>query len=409
MAGMAMSFETLYADRTRAIKHSDVARIFAIIEKGDVISLAGGLPDPNLLYLTEIQEVAAKVLREIPEQALQYCPTPGLTQFREFVAQRAGERSVLAGVENTIITGGALQAFDYLCRLLLEPGDEVITEAPTYLAIIHTVKTYSGYTTGVPMDEHGMRTDLLAQILSDRREAGKMPKFIYVIPNFHNPTGLTLAAERRSELVRLGAEYGVPIIEDDAYGELQLEGEPQPLLKSLDETGGVIFLGTFSKIFCPGVRLGWMIAEPELVQKMILVKQANDQCPNSMGQKMIQEFGEKGLLAKQIIKIRHGLGRRRLVMQEALQKFFPPGTQWTNPQGGYFTWATLPGAVDTEELLPTAVDQWRAAYVPGCCFFPDRSGPNTLRLSYSLATEEAIQEGISRLGEMFGNHLAQVG
>ena len=233
---------------------------------------------------------------------------------------------------------GALQAFDYLCRLLLEPGDEVITEAPTYLAIIHTVKTYSGYTTGVPMDEHGMRTDLLAQILSDRREAGKMPKFIYVIPNFHNPTGLTLAAERRSELVRLGAEYGVPIIEDDAYGELQLEGEPQPLLKSLDETGGVIFLGTFSKIFCPGVRLGWMIAEPELVQKMILVKQANDQCPNSMGQKMIQEFGEKGLLAKQIIKIRHGRGVA-VGHARALQNSSRPARSGRTP-GGYFTWAT---------------------------------------------------------------------
>lgn len=403
---MSFSLESLYAERTKKIKHSDLAEIFRLIEKGDVISFAGGLPDPDLFSLDKIQAVTDEVLRNSPGEALQYCPTPGYTVFREYVARRAAQRGLAAGVENVIITGGSLQALDFLCRLLLEPGDEVFVEAPTYLGAIHTIKTYDAVVTGVPMDNDGLRTDLLAQLLANRKRAGCLPKFIYTIPNFQNPSGCTLTTPRRRELIRLAREYEVPVLEDDAYGELQFDGQPEPLLKTMEPSDLVVFLGTFSKIFCPGVRLGWVIASPELVNKMVLVKQANDQCPNSWGQKVIHAFGQAGLLEQQIAGIAGGLKSRRDVMLQALAEFFPAGTTWTVPGGGYYIWVTLPGQIDTEALLPVAVEQWKAAYVPGPFFFPDRSGANTLRLAYSLAKEPDIAEGIRRLGQMFTAELS---
>jgi len=250
---------------------------------------------------------------------------------------------------------------------------------------------------GIPLDKDGMRVDILEERVKEMVNAGRPPKFIYSIPTFQNPSGLTLTLERRKALIEIATKYGIPVVEDDAYGELRCTGDPLPTLKALDPGNTVIHLGTFSKIFSPGVRLGWFVASPELVEKAILFKQGSDQCSSSMAQLMAMEYGKRGLIEKQVEVTVKSLNGKREATLVAIGKHFPKGSSWTLSEGGFYTWATVAGDIDTVAMLPKAVSDHKVAYVAGPSFYPDRQGKNQLRVCYSLVKQHDIDEGISRL------------
>jgi 2-aminoadipate transaminase len=390
----------IYSSRAQKMRRSELAELFALAERPDVISFAGGFPDPDW-FLPEIDEVAIQVMRDSRALALQYGPTPGMSTCREFVAERLAKKGVKGTGANTLITSGALQGVEIAAKMFLDPGDTCIVEAPTYIGTIATLEALEARLVSVPTDQDGMRTDLLPGIIDEQIRTGHRPKFIYTIPTFQNPSGCTLSLERRKKLVEIAMQYEIPIVEDDAYGELRYTGEPLPLIKSLDPAEIVIHLGTFSKIFSPGVRLGWFVASPEIIEKAIVFKQGTDQCSSSMAQLMAVEYGKRGLIEKQIDVTVASLKKKSGATLAALTEHFPPGSTWTIPQGGFYTWATVAGDVDTVELLPKAVRDLKVAYVAGPSFYADRSGKNKLRVCFSLVRPHEIPEGVRRLGELF--------
>jgi 2-aminoadipate transaminase len=309
--------------------------------------------------------------------------------------------------EEVVITTGALQGLDLLCRVLVEPGDTVITEAPSYMGALQTFATYRAHIEEIPMDEAGLQVDLLAERLAELKKRGIRPKFIYTIPTFQNPSGTTLNASRRQLLVDLASAYGVPLVEDAAYAELRFAGEGEQALKALDRTGGVIFLGTFSKILSPGLRLGWVVAPRALAEKLIAVKQTNDQCSGSLSQLVALECGRRGIIDRQIENSRVLLKDKAAAMMAALERHFPAGSRWVEPQGGFFTWVTLPAAagLDTSRLLKQAVVEEKVAYVSGRSFYAHGQGSNQLRLCFSYPQTAEIAAGIERLGRFFRTQL----
>ncbi|WIF95841.1 PLP-dependent aminotransferase family protein [Caminicella sporogenes] len=384
-----------FANRMDKIRASEIRELLKLTVRPEVISFAGGLPAPELFPIEEMKKVSQKVLEENGEQALQYSPTEGFPPLREKIAKRMEQAGVKTTAENILITNGSQQGLDFSGKIFLNPGDVVIVESPSYLGAINAFKAYECKFLEIPTDDDGMIMEELEKAL----ETTENVKMIYVIPDFQNPSGRTWSFERRKKLVEIANKFNLPIIEDNPYGELRFEGEKIPSIKSFDTEGRVIYLGTFSKTFCPGLRIGWVCAEEEVLNKYILVKQGADLQSNSMSQRELDAFLEVYDLDKHIEKIKKLYKNRRDLMLKTMKEHFPPEVKYTHPEGGLFTWAELPEHINTRELMKKALER-NVAFVPGGSFFPNGGHENTMRINYSNMSEDKIVEGIKILAEV---------
>jgi len=390
-----------YAQRTQRMQSSAIRELLKLTERPDMISFAGGLPAPEVFPVAEFQAACQRVLAEHGPQALQYSTTEGYRPLREMIARHMARYGIVVEPDNVLITSGSQQALDLIGKIFINPGDRLLVEKPTYVGALQAWNAYQAEYIAVPLDDNGLRTDDIETAL----RAG--PKFIYVLPNFHNPAGVTMALERRQVLVELAHRYGVPIIEDDPYGQLRYEGDHLPPLVILDGrlhasegapySGNVLYLSTFSKTLAPGLRLGWVVAPAEVIRRLVQAKQGADLHTSTLTQMVAYEVARGGFLDRHVRLIREVYRERRDAMLMALAKYFPTGVHWTAPHGGLFLWVTLPQPMDAAEILKAAIDE-RVAFVPGASFFPDGSGQNTFRLNFSNATPAKIDEGMRRLG-----------
>ena len=382
-----------FARRMSVLRASEIREILKITQQPEIISFAGGLPAPELFPVEEFKVVSAKVLEESGSEVLQYSTTEGYVPLRKQISSRIEKKfKVSANYEEILITSGSQQALDFAGKLFLDEDDIVLCESPTYLAAISAFRAYGPKIVSVKTDDNGMLMDDLERLLKEYPNA----KFIYVIPDFQNPTGRTWSVERRKKLVELAGKFEVPIIEDNPYGELRFEGEIPPSVKSFDSKGLVIFVGTYSKTFCPGLRIGWIAAQAKYIEKFVLIKQGADLHTSSISQREIAKYMEMYDFEANIEKIISVYRRRRDAMMSAIEKYFPAEVKYTYPQGGLFSWVELPEKVKAVELLKRCLEQ-KVAFVPGDSFFPDNKVENTLRLNYSNMPEDRIIEGISRL------------
>jgi len=405
---MQTPWEHRFARRTKAMQSSAIREILKLTQAPDVISFAGGLPAPEAFPIEPIREASDFVLSEMGAKVLQYYPTEGFVPLRELLRGFGVEQGVGSSIDNVLITSGSQQALDLIGKVFINRGDLILVESPTYLGAIQAFNAYGAEYLAVPFDDQGMQTDALEEAL----RAG--PKLIYVIPNFQNPTGVTMSLKRRQRLVELADQYGVPIVEDDPYGKLRYEGEYIPPVIAVDaefrghceETycGNVIYLSTFSKTLAPGLRMAWVTAPVAVIQKFVQAKQGADLHSPTFNQAIAYEAAKDGFLSQYIEKIKAIYGERRLVMLAALEEHFPAGTKWTRPEGGMFLWVTLPEGIDSSEILQKAV-QRKVAFVPGGPFHANGGGKNTMRLNFSNAQPEMIREGIARLGQVLKEEL----
>ena len=391
-----------FAQRTQRVKSSAIRELLNLAQRPEVISLAGGLPAPEVFPIPRFREACENVLQDQGPEALQYSATEGYLPLREVIAANTARYGILAKPENVLITSGSQQALDLVGKLLINRGDRVLVEAPTYLGALQAFTVYGADYVSVPVDHDGLRTDLLEEALRSG------PKFMYVLPNFQNPGGVTLSEGRRRELVLLADRYGIPIIEDDPYGQLRYEGEHLPPLVAVDREnlrrdngytlGNVIYLSTFSKTLAPGLRLAWIVAPVEVIAKLVQLKQGADLHTATFNQMVAYEVARDGYLDEHVKLIRRVYRERRDAMLQALQEFFPPEVSWTHPQGGLFLWVTLPLGMDCHELFNAAVRE-NVAFVPGDCFYAtdDLEARRHFRLNFSYSRPEAIREGIRRL------------
>ena len=383
------------ARRAQALGGGEITAILALAGATDVITFSGGFPDPQTFPRDILAGIAAKLIAQDAAVALQYSATEGLAGLRDYVAGRLEFREGAApGPDELMITSGGIDCMELLAKTYIDPGDVVAVEAPTYLGAIMAFRGYEADVRGVAMDDDGMRVDLLADLLA----GGLRPKIIYTIPDYQNPTGLSMNAERRHELVRLARRYGFLILEDVAYRDLGFGSAPPPSLWSL-APDVVLQAGTFSKIFFPGVRLGWAAAPAEIISRLIVAKQNSDQCSGALGQRMLEEYGRAGHLDRQIVSSRALYARRAGLMADALAAHMPEGSTWTRPRGGFYVWLTAPDGVDTVALSAAARAR-KVAYVPGRPFYPAEAGAAQIRLAYSRVADHLIDEGIRRIGEV---------
>jgi 2-aminoadipate transaminase len=343
-------------------------------------------------------------LREKGGLALQYGPTEGELPFREEIAKWLGREKARIKPENILVTAGSQQGLDIIAKVFLDPKDIVILESPSYIGGLQAFAAYRAKMIGVPQDMDGMRTDLLETVLEKLAKKKKKPKFIYVVPDFQNPSGMTMSLERRKKLLKLAYEYEVPLIEDSPYRDLRYAGEPVPPIYGLDTEDQVMVLGTFSKILCPGLRLAWIMAPTAWMDRLVVAKQSMDLCSPTYTQLMVSEYMKRGFLSKQIEIIRKAYGKKLKVMLEALEKYMPKGVEWSKPEGGLFLWVQLPKKMSANELFPKAIEN-NVAYVVGSAFHCDGKGQNTMRLNFSFSTEQQIDEGIKRLARMIKENM----
>src|SRR5512147_856457 len=398
---MQTPWEYRYAHRQKNMGSSVIRELLKYAEQPGIIPFAGGLPAPEVFPLKEFQEACNVVLREQGAQALQYSTTEGYRPLREMIARHTSRYSVPITPENIMITSGSQQGLDFIGRLFINRGDHILVESPTYLGALQAWNAYGAQYIAVPADEDGMIVDELESAL----RIG--PKFIYILPNFQNPSGSTLSLERRRKLVELADKYGVPIVEDDPYGQLRYEGDHIPSVMSLDSeyrgpngghyTGNVIYLSTFSKLLAPGLRLAWVIAPPEVIRKLVMTKQAADLHTSSFNQYVAYEVGKGGFLDEHVKVIRATYKERRDVMIEMMEEMFPAGVTWREPQGGMFLWGILPEGMDAADVLKHAIEK-KVAFVPGEAFHPCGGGKNTMRINFSYSSPDTIREGITRMG-----------
>ncbi len=394
---MPISTEEFYSILASRMQASSIREILKIIQSSKVISLAGGMPDPATFPATELKMVTQKVLTENNAQALQYSSTEGLKQLREFLLDYLLPENRKETLENIIICSGSQQGLDLVGKVLLDPGDIVIVELPSYLAALNAFHSYGGETVGIPMDDEGMKMGCLRETLNQLSKDGKKVKFIYTISNFQNPAGVTLSLVRRKELLVIAREFNLFILEDNPYEKIRFEGEAIPSIYSLDEDDRVISLGTFSKILCPGLRMAWIIGNKKIIEKIVIMKQATDLCSPILNQLIVNKYCRNYDLDKNIASNVEIYRQKKDVMLKALNKYFPAEATWTKPEGGFFVFATLPEYIDTDEMFMDSIKA-EVAYVSGSPFFANGKGKNTMRLSFCYPSKEDIEEGIRRLG-----------
>jgi 2-aminoadipate transaminase len=394
----------LYSDRAGKMRKSVIRELLKVTQDPEIISFAGGLPNPRSFPIKELEEILDDVMTNHGQVALQYGTTQGLTDLRGAIAERSAKDGIEATSDNVIIMSGSQQALDTVGKIFLNPGDTALCGLPTYLGGINAFRSYEANLQGIPLDEDGMRVDLLEEKIKELLKNEITPKFIYTVPTFQNPAGVIMPESRRKELVNIANEYDLVIVEDDPYGKLRYDGQSVKPIKAFDDEGRVIYMSTFSKILSPGFRLAWTIASPELTRKMVICKQALDLCTNTFTQFLAYEFMRRGSLDLHIMKICELYKPKRDIMMNAMKKYFPEGYTCYKPKGGMFAWPTLPGGIDTETMFLDSIKE-KVAYVHGKAFHVNGGGEHSMRLNFSYSTNEQIEEGMSRLGAVIKKKL----
>jgi len=395
-----VNYGDFYSMLSRRMKASEIRELLKLTHKANIISFAGGLPNPQAFPVDEMIDISRLVLRDYGTRALQYGATEGVTELREYMAEYLRKKEGMDTIpEEVIMTTGSQQGLDIVSRVFINPMDTIMTSAPTYLGALGAFRPHKPNILAIELDDDGMRTDLLEEDLELLRSRGIRPKFIYVVATFQNPTGVTLSASRRKKLLELAHEYDTLIIEDDPYSALRYSGDHIKTLRSQDKEGRVIYFRSFSKVLTPGFRLALIDANEDLLNKLTICKQSMDLCTPTFTQLIALEFMKAGLLEPQIEKIKRMYGEKRDLMLKALKDNFPPDSKWTKPEGGMFCWATLPHYMDTKEMFPKAVEK-NVAYVIGAAFYPAGDVHNCMRLNFSHASNENITVGIERLASV---------
>jgi len=386
-----------YAHRMQYVNHSAVRELLKLGSDPEIISFGGGFPDPEIFPIDQLRAVFDDVLLRDGKAALQYATTEGLPALRQKIITRMQREGLQLNLDNGFLVQGAQQGLDLAAKMFIDPGDTVITENPTFMGALIAFNPYEPRYVGIPMDAEGLITDSLEDALKTNPKV----KFIYTVPDFQNPTGITMSLARRQRLMALANEYDVVIIEDSPYRDIRFEGESIPSIKSLDTQGRVIQLGSFSKILSPGMRLGWVVAEPELAEKLCLLKTAADTQNSTMNMYAADRFMDMYDIEAHIASIRKVYKKKKDLMLDAIGEFFPAQVSATNPQGGLFTWLTFPAHIDAAALMRDRVlPEAKVAYVPGAAFFPAQAEQNHCRMNYSCMPEEKIVDGIHKLGDI---------
>jgi 2-aminoadipate transaminase len=387
-------FVDLYADRTSGMSASEVRALFAVASRPEVVSLAGGMPYVDAIPEADVLEAVRQVLATHGMASLQYGGGQGYAGLRDRLLDLMLAEGVGADADDVVVTNGAQQALDLVGKIFVNPGDLIAVEAPAYVGALTAFSAYEPRYLQIDLDDDGMIVDQLEEALL----RGERPKFVYTCPNFGNPAGVTLSYDRRAQLVSLCREASIPIIEDNPYGMLRFEGGPLPCLRTLDPEN-VIYLGTVSKVFSPGVRVGWALAEQSVVQRLVLAKEAADLCGSSFTMMVTERYFAGDRWQTNLAALVDTYRARRDTMLDAIEEHFPDGAMWTVPAGGFYVWVTLPEWFDTQAMLAAAVER-RVAYVPGTAFYPDGRGKNQMRLAFCYPSEDRIREGIQRLGSL---------
>jgi len=389
-----MSDSSPFAHRLEKLRPSTIREILKVTAQPEIISFAGGLPAPELFPVDAVRAAADFALQKYGASCLQYGPSEGFRPLREWISAEMATRGVTAPADQVLVTTGSQQVLDLVGKAYLNPGDVVLTENPTYLAAIQSFQALEGEFVPVPTDAGGLIPDAVPDLVRRHR-----PKFLYTIPNFQNPTGVTLARERRARLAAIAAEHRLVIVEDDPYGQLRYRGEPIEPIKHWDAAGLVLYASTFSKTIAPGLRLGWTVANPEVFNRLLILKQASDLHTSMFDQTVAHTYLTQTDQTAHLNRIRRAYGERFGLMDELLREALPAGYTWTKPDGGMFLWVTGPDSLDSADLLQEAIAH-KVAFVPGRDFFPREGGRNHFRLNFSNSTPERIREGVSRLGEL---------
>lgn len=395
---MITNLEEILSDSSKGMKRSIIRELLKLTQRDDIISFAGGLPAPNSFPIKELKEISNEVLEEDGKAALQYGATEGDPKLRQILTDRYRKQGLDIGLDNLVMLTSSQQGLDLVGKIFLNRGDKFICGLPSYLGGLGAFTSYGAIPVGIKFDDYGMRSDLLEETLARMSEEGEMPKFIYVIPDFQNPAGITMPESRRLEIIEIAKKYNVLIVEDSPYRELRFEGEPQRMIYELDGTGHVIALGTFSKIFVPGFRVGWVVAHEAIVDKIVKAKQSADLCTSPFVQKIAAKYIERGYFDENLKEIISMYRKKRDVMLQAFEEFMPKGVTWTRPEGGLFLFLRLPEGMDAEELFNIAIEK-NVAFVLGSAFHCDGSGKNTMRINFSYADEEDNRIGVQRLAE----------
>ena len=392
------SYVDRYAARTHGMTASAIRALFAVANRPEVVSLAGGMPNITDLPLDVVGSILGELVVENGRQAMQYSSGQGEQPMREAICEVMKLEGITAHPDDVTVTVGSQQGLDLVTRIFCDPGDVVVCEAPSYVGALGVFRAFQCEVVHVAMDDHGLRGDALAEAVAALRAAGKRVKFLYTIPNFHNPAGVSQTLERRTALLDVAAREGLLVIEDNPYGLLGFEGDPLPAMRAMDEER-VIYLGSFSKTFAPGFRVGWVLAPHAVREKLVLAQESATLCPPAFSQYAITAYLANHDWRGQIKVFREMYQERRDAMLAGLAEDMPAGTSWTVPGGGFFVWVTLPPGIDSQAMLPRAVTA-RVAYVPGTAFYADGFGSRHMRLSYCFPTPKRIREGTRRLGEV---------
>jgi 2-aminoadipate transaminase len=396
---MITSINHLLSDSGKRMKRSAIREILKHLSKPGMISFAGGLPAPETFPVNDLKQIVCEILINDGPASLQYGTTEGDQLLRKMLVERHNRQGLNIGIDNLIITSASQQALDLLAKVFLNPGDYVICGLPSYLGALNAFRLYGAKIKGITLDEDGMKTDELENTIIRLRKSGKRIKFIYEIPDFQNPSGITMTEERRLKIIELANKYDLLIVEDSPYREIRFEGKTQKLMYELDTSGRVLTFCTFSKIFAPGFRVGWIIGHPAILDKLVMAKQTADLCTSSFVQKILARYMEKGLLEDNINRTIELYRERRTCMISCFKKYMPSGVTWTEPQGGLFLFVTLPEQLDADEIFKKAIEK-NVAFVAGSSFFCDNSGHNTMRINFSFSNKTEIEEGVKRLSDV---------
>jgi 2-aminoadipate transaminase len=398
-----INYEPLFSNNARGMKRSEIRELLKLTAKPGIISFAGGLPAPDLFPVEEIKEMSRIVMEREGRTALQYGPTEGDSRLREELAKLMKKDGVSITSNNLLIVTSSQQGLDLVGKIFVDTGDVVMSSRPTYVGAIQAFHSYGAKMIGIEQDEEGTQTALLEAEIEKLAAKGVKPKFIYEIPDFQNPSGITMTLKRRKELLRIAEKFDLVIVEDSPYRQLRFEGKTEPSLLGMNPER-VLGLYTFSKILLPGFRLGWMAGPSELIQKAVTAKQSVDLCSPPFNQAILFEFLSRGLLEKQIAVIIQAYREKRDFMLSMLSKYMPklPGLKWTQPHGGLFLWVTLPDDMDTGEMFHSAIEK-QVAYVVGTAFYPDGGGRNAFRMNFSYSSMAEIEEGVKRLSQVIAS------
>jgi len=398
----------LFAERTGVMRSSAMRDLMAVTARPEVISLAGGLPDTSTFPPQSFAAQMTRIAQESAAEALQYGPTEGFEETKDCILQVMGAEGMLPDLDDVIVTTGGQQAIDLVSKTLVDPGDVVLCEAPTYPGAVPVFCSYQAEVIQIECDGDGMRIEELERVLAALAAEGRRPKFVYSVPSFQNPAGVTLSLQRRRRLVELAREHEILVVEDNPYGLLRYDGEPMPPLYQLDGGDFVIYLGTFSKILSPGIRLGWAVAPPPVMEKIVLGKQATDLCTSTLTQYFVREYFAEGRWRRYVEDLVEIYRGRRETMLESLRAHFPAEATWTEPEGGLFIWATLPDFIDTGDLLAKAL-RADVAFVPGAAAYVDGRGRQSMRLNFSGVDDAEIREGVRRIGSVIAEQVELYG